>query len=108
MDLNTLKTWLLMALLTVLFVLVGSLVGGRSGASLFFVLAVGFNLFSYWFSASIAIRMTGSRELSEQEYPQLFAMVRRLADNAHLPMPRVYLQPSPPSSPVRSRGFPRS
>jgi heat shock protein HtpX len=92
---NTLKTWFLMALLTVLMVLMGSLIGGRGGAMLFFLIAIGMNFFSYWFSASIAIRMTRSRELSEQEAPQLFHMVRRLTQNAGLPMPKLYITPSP-------------
>lgn len=92
---NTLKTWFLMALLTVLMVLMGSLIGGRGGASLFLLIAIGMNFFSYWFSASIAIRMTRSRELSEQEAPQLFHMVRRLTQNARLPMPKLYITPSP-------------
>ncbi|MBL0386306.1 zinc metalloprotease HtpX [Tumebacillus sp. ITR2] len=92
---NTLKTWFLMALLTVLMVLMGSLIGGRGGAMLFFLIAIGMNFFSYWFSASIAIRMTRSRELSEGEAPQLFHMVRRLTNNAGLPMPKLYLTPSP-------------
>jgi heat shock protein HtpX len=92
---NTLKTWFLMAMLTVLMVLMGSLIGGRGGATLFLLIAIGINFVSYWFSASIAIRMTRSRELSEQEAPQLFHMVRRLTHNAGLPMPKLYLQPSP-------------
>jgi heat shock protein HtpX len=92
---NTLKTWFLMALLTVLMVLMGSLIGGRGGAMMFFLIAIGMNFFSYWFSASIAIRMTRSRELSEGEAPQLFHMVRRLTHNAGLPMPKLYLTPSP-------------
>ncbi|KEO81067.1 zinc metalloprotease HtpX [Tumebacillus flagellatus] len=92
---NTLKTWFLMALLTVLMVLMGSLIGGRGGALLFFVIAMGMNLISYWFSASIAIRMTRSQELSEHEAPQLFHLMRRLTQNAGLPMPKLYLTPSP-------------
>ncbi|PWK13918.1 zinc metalloprotease HtpX [Tumebacillus permanentifrigoris] len=92
---NTLKTWFLMALLTVLMVLMGSLIGGRGGATLFLLMAIGINFFSYWFSASIAIRMTRSRELSEQEAPQLFHIMYRLTQNAGLPMPKLYLQPSP-------------
>jgi heat shock protein HtpX len=84
-----------MALLTVLFVLLGSALGGRTGALLFFLIAAAFNFFSYWFSAKIAIRMTRSVELAEHEAPQLYEMVRRLANNARLPMPRIYLQPSP-------------
>jgi heat shock protein HtpX len=92
---NTLKTWFLMSLLTILFVMIGSAIGGSTWAFLFLLIAVGINLISYWKSADIAIAMTRSRELSPQEAPQLHAMIRRLADRAGLPMPKVYLTPSP-------------
>ncbi len=91
---NNLKAWLLMGTLSVLLVLFGSAVGGRSGAMLFFVLSLGINLFSYYFSDSIAIKMTRSRPLSESEAPELYDIVKRLSAQAGLPMPRVYITPS--------------
>lgn len=92
---NSLKTWLLMGVLTVLLVLLGRWVGGPSGALIFLLLAVAMNFVGYFFSDSIALRMSGARELPESEAPQLHAMIRRLADRAGLPMPRVYITPSP-------------
>ncbi|CAB3393789.1 zinc metalloprotease HtpX [Kyrpidia spormannii] len=92
---NSLKTWFLMGVLTVLLVLLGRWVGGPSGALMFLILAVAMNFVGYFFSDSIALRMSGARELPESEAPQLHAMIRRLADRAGLPMPRVYITPSP-------------
>jgi heat shock protein HtpX len=91
---NNLKAWLLMGTLSVLLVLFGSAVGGRSGAMLFFVLSLGINLFSYYFSDSIAIKMTRSRPLSESEAPELYDIIKRLSVQAGLPMPRIYITPS--------------
>jgi heat shock protein HtpX len=92
---NSLKTWLLMGVLTVLLVLMGRWVGGPSGAFVFLLLAIAVNFVGYFFSDAIALRMAGAQELPESEAPQLHAMIRRLADRAGLPMPRVYITPSP-------------
>src|ERR1035437_4106684 len=88
---NTLKTTFLMALLTILLVLIGGAIGGRGGMTTAFLLAGGINFFSYWFSDKIVLRMYGAREISEQEDPRFHAVVRRLAQRANLPMPKVYL-----------------
>jgi len=88
------KTGLLMGGLTILLVLFGSAVMGEGGAALFFLIALGINLFSYFFSDQMAIKMTGSYPVSEREAPELYATVRRLCQRAHLPMPRLYLTPS--------------
>ncbi len=92
---NNLRAWLLMGLLTVLLVLIGNWVGGSSGAFLFFLIALGMNFFGYYFSDKIAIAMTGSQPLAEHEAPELYAMIRNLAQRAGIPMPRVYRTPSP-------------
>ncbi|MDK2887711.1 heat shock protein HtpX [Desulfofundulus australicus DSM 11792] len=92
---NNFRAWLLMGLLTVLLVLIGNAVGGSSGALLFFIIALGMNFFSYYFSDRIAIAMTGSRPLAEHEAPELFDIIRRLSQRAGIPMPRVYRTPSP-------------
>src|SRR3972149_4900648 len=76
---NTLKTTLLLAVLTVLFVLVGKAIGGESGMVFAFGLAVVMNVGSYWFSDKIVLRMYSAREVTESESPQLHGMVRRLA-----------------------------
>jgi heat shock protein HtpX len=90
---NTLKTTFLLALLTVLFVLVGKAVGGQSGMVFAFGLAVVMNVGSYWFSDKIVLRMYRAREVSEAEAPQLHGTVRRLAVAAGAPMPKVYIIP---------------
>ena len=91
---NTLKTGILLALLTVLFVAIGSYVGGQGGMVMAFALAVLMNAGAYWFSDKIVLRMYRAQEVSEAEAPQLHAMVHRLATAASLPMPKVYILPS--------------
>lgn len=91
---NMLKTTFLMALLTVLLVFVGQMIGGSNGAIFAFVLAAGMNFFSYWYSDKIVLATYRAKEVSEAEAPQLHTAVRRLAQRARLPMPRVYIIPS--------------
>jgi heat shock protein HtpX len=88
------KIWLLMGILSVILVLIGGAVGGRSGAVLFFLISLGMNFFSYYFSDKIAISMTRSRPVSAGEAPELYSVVQRLASRAGLPMPRIYISPS--------------
>jgi len=90
---NTLKTTFLLAVLTVLFVLVGKAIGGQSGMVFAFVLAVVMNVGSYWFSDKIVLRMYHAREVTESESPELHGVVRRLALAAGVPMPKVYVIP---------------
>jgi heat shock protein HtpX len=90
---NMLKTTLLLAVLTILFVLVGKAIGGQSGMVFAFGLAVVMNVGSYWFSDKIVLRMYGAREVTENEAPQLVGVVRRLSVAAGVPMPRVYIIP---------------
>src|SRR5512145_2276628 len=90
---NTLKTTLLLAVLTVLFVLVGKAIGGQSGMVFAFGLAVVMNVGSYWFSDKIVLRMYQAREVTESESPHLHGVVRRLALAAGVPMPKVYIIP---------------
>jgi len=90
---NTLKTTFLLAVLTVLFVLVGKAIGGQSGMIFAFGLAIVMNVGSYWFSDKIVLRMYGAREVTEAEAPQIHGMVRRLATAAGTPMPKVYIIP---------------
>jgi heat shock protein HtpX len=91
---NQLKTTLLLSLLTVLMVLMGSAIGGKSGMLFAFVMALAMNFFSYWFSDKIVLKMYGAREIGEHDSPAFYGMVRRLALQAGLPMPRVYIIPS--------------
>src|SRR5512141_2425671 len=90
---NTLKTTFLLAVLTVLFVLVGNAIGGQSGMVFAFGLAIVMNVGSYWFSDKIVLRMYSAREVTEAESPQLHGVVRRLALAAGVPMPKVYIIP---------------
>jgi heat shock protein HtpX len=90
---NTLKTTFLLAVLTVLFVLVGKAIGGQSGMVFAFGLAVVMNVGSYWFSDKIVLRLYRAKEVTEAEAPQLHGMVRRLAVAAGVPMPKVYVIP---------------
>ena len=86
---NTLKTTLLLGLLTGLLVIAGGVIGGNSGMLLGFVIAVVLNFGSYWFSDKIALKMAGAREVSYAEAPELHDMVARLAQASGLPKPRV-------------------
>ncbi|HTN42507.1 MAG TPA: zinc metalloprotease HtpX [Nitrospiria bacterium] len=88
---NKLKTTFFLALLAGLFVVVGSLIGGRSGATVAFVIALVMNFGAYWFSDKIVLRMYGAKQVSEAEAPALYRIVRNLATRAQLPMPKVYL-----------------
>jgi heat shock protein HtpX len=91
---NTLKTTLLLGLLTGLLLWIGDLVGGPQGLVVALVLAAVMNFGSYWFSDRIVLRMYGAREVTDAEAPELVAMVRELATGAQLPMPKVYVIPS--------------
>ena len=88
---NTMKTIVLMVFLTVFFIFVGSLIGGKEGATLALILALCMNFFSYFFSHKIVLAMYGAKEVTEAEAPELYRIVRRLAQRAGLPMPKVYI-----------------
>ncbi len=88
---NHFKTFLLMLVLTALFILVGTAIGGRSGAIYAFVFAALMNFFTYWFSDKIVLRMYGAREVSQSEAPELYGVVAELTSKASLPMPKVYI-----------------
>lgn len=88
---NLMKTAILMAAITALFMLLGQALGGQSGMMLALLVALAMNFFSYWFSDKIVLRMYRAREVDESSAPQFVRMVRELATKAGLPMPRVYL-----------------
>lgn len=91
---NTLKTALLLTSLTVLLVLMGRLVGGTGGMVLFFGFALLMNFGAYWFSDRMALAMSGAKEVSYEEAPELHRMVEQLALQARIPKPRVYAMES--------------
>jgi heat shock protein HtpX len=88
---NTMKTTFLLALMTVLIILIGRMVGGQQGMVMAFVLAGVMNLGSYWFSDKIVLAMYRAQEISPQEQPGIHQMVAELAQNAGIPKPRVYM-----------------
>ncbi len=90
---NRLKTTLLLSLLTVMMVMMGSAIGGKTGMVFAFFMAAAMNFFSYWYSDKIVLRMYGAQEIGEQDHPAFYGMVKRLAVRAALPMPKVYIIP---------------
>lgn len=86
-----LRTILLLALLTGLFLVIGALVAGRQGMIIAFFAALAMNLFAYWNSDRMVLRMYGARPVDEASAPQLYALVRDLAQRAGIPMPKVYM-----------------
>ncbi|MEK7290567.1 MAG: zinc metalloprotease HtpX [Planctomycetota bacterium] len=91
---NYFKTTILLIALTLLLVWVGSMVGGRQGATYAFAIAMGMNFFSYWFSDKIVLRMYGAREVTEQESPSFYMIVKELTMHTGLPMPMMYIVPT--------------
>ncbi len=92
---NILKTGMLLAGLTALFMGVGYLIGGTGGMAIAFVIAAGLNLFSYWNADKIVLRMYHATEVDARSAPQYYGIVADLARRAGLPMPRVYLIDNP-------------
>ena len=88
---NYFRTALLLAALTGFFLVVGYLLGGHSGLLIALVVALGMNLFAYWNSDSMVLRMANAREVGPNEAPELYGIVQQLAQRAGLPMPRVYV-----------------
>jgi heat shock protein HtpX len=88
---NYVRTGLLLAALTALFLAVGYLIGGRSGVLIAFVVALGMNFFAYWNSDKMVLSMYGARQVGPAEAPQLYGIVEQLARRAGLPMPKVFI-----------------
>ena len=88
---NMLKTTVLMALLTGLMVAIGGAVAGESGAFIMLIISIGMNFFSYWFSDSMVLKAYDAKQVDANSAPQLYNLVAKLAQNANLPMPRVYI-----------------
>lgn len=88
---NLMKTAILMAAITGLFMAIGSVMGGQSGMMIALAIAIAMNFFSYWFSDKMVLKMYNAREVDETTAPQFYRMVRELAERAQLPMPRVYM-----------------
>jgi heat shock protein HtpX len=92
---NTLRTGILMAALTGLFLAAGALVGGGTGMLIAFGMALAMNLFAYWNSDKVLLSMYGAQQVDAQSAPDLYRLVERLAQQAGLPMPKVYITENP-------------
>jgi heat shock protein HtpX len=92
---NTVKTTLLLAVLTGLFMVIGGAIGGQLGMIIALLFAAVFNMGAWWFSGDIALRMNGAHEVSAAEAPELYGIVETLAQRAGLPMPKVCIINSP-------------
>lgn len=88
---NWLKTSILMAGIVALFGAVGAAFGGASGMLIALLIAAAMNVYAYWFSDKVVLKMYDAKEVDEQSAPQFYRMVRELAQNAQLPMPKVYI-----------------
>ncbi|HSD56908.1 MAG TPA: zinc metalloprotease HtpX [Methanotrichaceae archaeon] len=85
------RTTVLLAVLTGLMLLIGGVLGGRSGMFLALILSVVMNFGSYWYSDKIVLKMYHAKEVTSAESPELYSTVRSLAERAGLPMPKVYI-----------------
>jgi heat shock protein HtpX len=92
---NQLKTVFLMGLLTVLVIFIGGALGGSNGMRMAFIFALVMNFGSYWFSDKIALSMNRAQPILREDNPELYDIVEKLAYNADLPMPKIYMTPSP-------------
>ena len=92
---NSLKTTFLMALLTGLLVVIGGLIAGKNGALIALGVAAVMNFIAYWSSDKIALARYKAQEVTRAQAPKLFDMVERLTQRAGIPMPRLYVIPSP-------------
>ena len=83
---NWFKTALLLGIMTMFIVWIGNLFGGKQGMMFAFILAMGMNFFSYWFSDKIVLSMYRAKEVAPDELPELYEMVERIAQRAGIPM----------------------
>jgi heat shock protein HtpX len=88
---NNVKTLLLLVTLTLILIWAGASLGGKQGMTVAFIFALGINFFAYWFSDKIVLGMYRARKVTESEAPELYGIVRRLAQKAEMPMPKVYI-----------------
>lgn len=88
---NSVKTVFLMTAMMALFLLVGYALGGNSGMTIAFIFALIMNFGSYWFSDKIVLKMYRAQQVTREQSPKFYNMVEQLAQNANLPMPKVYI-----------------
>lgn len=92
---NMVKTAMLIAFMTALFMGIGYMIGGAGGMMIAFVIAAGMNLFSYWKSDTMVLKMHRAKQVSRENAPEYYGIVEKLADRAGLPMPKVYVIDNP-------------
>jgi len=92
---NLIRTAMLLAFMTALFMAVGYLIGGRAGMTIAFVAALVMNFYSYWNSDRMVLSTYNAQEVDERSAPEFYRIIRDLSRNAGLPMPRIYLYDSP-------------
>ena len=92
---NTLKTFMLLAAMTALFMGLGYLIGGAGGAMIAFIVAAGMNFFAYWNSDKIVLRMYNAKRVDETTAPNYVGIVRELASRANMPVPAIYIIDNP-------------
>ena len=103
---NVMRTAILLAGLTALFLGVGYAIGGPTGVVVALIFSLGMNAFSYWNSDKMVLRMHGARQVDRTTSPDFYDMIARLSQNAGLPMPKVYIMENP--QPQRLRHRPQS
>ena len=91
---NNIKTLFLLAGLTALMIFLGKLIGGQTGMMVAFILALGMNFFSYWYSDKMVLRMYNAQEVEPAQAPELHQIVEELAREAGVPKPKVYIIPT--------------
>ena len=90
---NTLKSVILLAALSALLIWIGGMIGGQNGAFIALGIALVMNFASYWWSDKIVLSMYRGKEVKYEDAPELYGDVQELAQNAGLPMPKVYIVP---------------
>lgn len=92
---NYFRTAILLAVMTAIFMGIGFMIGGESGMLIAFCVALAMNVFSWWNSDKMVLRMHGAQEVDANTAPEYYDIVRQLSENAELPMPRVYIMENP-------------
>lgn len=88
---NTFKTFLYLGLLTVLMVFLGRAIGGQGGMLFMLLISLGMNFAGYWYSDKIVLNMSGAKEISRTDAPQIYSIIEKLISTAKLPMPKIYM-----------------
>lgn len=92
---NWIRTTLLLGILTVLFVLIGHAIGGKSGMVIAFIIACAMNISAYWFSDKMVLRMYNAKPVTPEDAPELYQIVKNLAQRDNVPLPAIYIVDDP-------------